>query len=303
MYYFIVNPKSGSGRGRIVWNTIEKELKQQKIPCQAFLLTKPGEAKALASGLSGRQQPAVVVVVGGDGTINEVLNGLSSLEGITFACIPTGSGNDFVRGLGLTRGPLAALESILHPKRIRKINIGSVNDGQYSFAVSAGFGYDAAVCHSVDRSRLKKALNLFHLGRLAYLLTALRLLLTMKRQTLQITVDGGDTLTFRKTYFAAAMNLRYEGGGFMFAPDALPGDDCLDLIVASEISRLRVLYLLPLALLGKHVGHRGVTLIRCKKAALHCAEPLSLHTDGEAPGFESDVTFSLRAEKLSVILE
>ncbi len=318
MYYFIVNPASGSGTGRVIWDRLEKELNRRNVRFQAFLLSKAGEARTLAGGFSGLKGPATLVVVGGDGTVNEVISGLPSFESVTFACIPTGSGNDFVRGLGLERDPLRALGIILHPKEIRRINIGSADGGRLSFAVSAGFGYDAAVCHSVNRSRLKTALNRFRLGRLVYLLTALWQLVTMQRQTLDVTVElppsrmsvrpengapcGVRTYSFEHAYFAAAMNLRYEGGGFMFAPEALPDDDCLDLVVANRISRLRVLYLLPLALSGKHVGHEGVHILRCRKAVLHSPKPLPIHTDGEAPGSACEVTFSLRDEKLPVIV-
>lgn len=302
MYYFIVNPMSGSGKGRIVWNKIQRELSRRNICFRSFLLSRPGEARTLAAGLSGLKQPATVVVVGGDGTVNEVLSGLSSFKNIKFACIPTGSGNDFVRGLGLASSPLEALESILHPKKIRRIDIGSVNSGQYSFAVSAGFGYDAAVCHAVNRSRLKTALNRFRLGKLVYLLTALWQLVTMKRQTIRAVIDNEKTLSFESAYFAAAMNLRFEGGGFMFAPGAVPDDGYLDLIVANRISRLRVLYLLPLAFSGKHAGRDGIHIIRCKKAVLSSAAPFAVHTDGETSGLGKEVTFSLRPEKLAVIL-
>ncbi len=321
MYYFIVNPASGSGKGHFVWKKIKAELERLDVSYRSYLLSGPGEAKKLAQGLSSLKHPATIVAVGGDGTINEIVNGLSSFRHITFACIPTGSGNDFVRGLGLCKNPLEALQRILHPSEIRKINIGCASSrkasskrtakptadsaqapSEFSFAVSSGIGYDAAVCDSVERSRLKTMLNRFHSGKLVYLLTALWQLFTMKRQAFQVTVDDGETHTYQKAYFAAAMNLRYEGGGFMFCPDALPDDDYLDLIIANDISRLRALTLLPRALFGKHVGHRGVHILRCKKAEIMIAKDTCLHTDGEVPGFFRQVVFSLREEKLPVIL-
>jgi diacylglycerol kinase family enzyme len=124
----------------------------------------------------------------------------------------------------------------------------------------------------------------------------------MKKQTLSITTEDGTTHTFDQCYFAAAMNLPYEGGGFMFCPEALPGDDQFDLFIASGISRLKILLLLPLAFFGKHVGFRGIDIIRCKKAEILSPEKLCLHTDGEIPGFYRHVTFSLKEEKLPVIL-
>ena len=305
MYYFIINPASGSGRGLSVWNRIRAELEHLHTEYRFFLLSKRGEAAILARSLSRSAHPCTVVVVGGDGTINEVINGLESFSGITFACIPTGSGNDFVRGLNLEKNPVKALHAILHPQKVRKINIGrtETTSGTYSYAVSSGIGYDASVCDSVQKSTLKKLLNRFRSGKLIYLLTALWQLMTMKRQSFRITADGSRTVTLENAYFAASLNLQYEGGGFRFCPDAQSDDDCIDLIVAYNISRLNALCLLPLALCGKHVGHRGIRIIRCKRAEICCRLPMCVHTDGEIPGYFNRVAFSLHSEKLAVIVE
>jgi len=309
MYYFIINPVSGSGRGAKVWAAVKSELDRLHIDYRAFLLTRPGEARKLAEGFASLTHPATIIAVGGDGTINDILNGLTSFQNITFGCIPTGSGNDFVRGLNLPKDSIAALHMILNPKQIDKINVGcatshfpsAAQPSRFSFAVSSGVGFDAAVCYSVQKSRLKKMLNLFHSGKLIYLFTALWLLLTMKCLTLEVSVDGGPKTTYKNVYFAAAMNLRYEGGGFQFCPDALPGDDYLDLIIACDISRPRVLTVLPLAFSGKHIGHHGVHILRCRKADITAPQKLHLHTDGETPGLYQNFSFTLHKEKLAVI--
>ena len=346
MYCFIVNPVSGSGRGRKIWKSVKAELDRLGIDYRSYLLTKAGEAAALARGISTLEHPVTLVAIGGDGTINEILCGLASFRDITFACIPTGSGNDFIRGLrryaklqemsacptdsrinlpyrqngkakksGYSRNAkssdLSALHAILHAKKTARIDVGRLactdtdshsHAREYAFAVSAGIGFDAAVCYFVLQSRLKKVLNRFHAGKLIYLLTALWQLASMKCQTLSISVDGGEYVTYENAYFAAAMNLSCEGGGFMFAPDALPGDGALDLVIANRISKLRLLTLLPLAFSGRHVGHDGVTILRCRNARIQSQAPLHLHTDGEphAPG--SEIVFSLRNEQLKVIL-
>lgn len=322
MYYFIVNPASGSGRGYSVWKKVEAELKRLGIDYHAYLLSGKGEARQLASGFAGLKRPATVVAVGGDGTINEIINGLSSFENITFGCIPTGSGNDFVRSLALPKDPIEALHCILSPKTITPVNIGRTlhpagGDGagetvpgagvcgahfaSDSFAVSSGVGYDAKVCYLVGKSKLKKALNLFHSGKLIYLVTALWQLFTMRPQTMQLTIDDTETLTYEDVYFIAAMNLPYEGGGFQFCPRALPDDDTLDLIIASGIPRLKILSLLPLAFSGRHIGHKGIHIIRCKKAAVKVQSPVCLHTDGEIPGGYQQAIFTLCETKLPVI--
>ena len=309
MYYFIVNPASGSNRGRSVWKSVKKKLDQAGAAYRSFLLSGQGEARALAASLAASGQPAVIVVGGGDGTINEVINGLYSggldLGHITFGCIPTGSGNDFVRGLGLSRTPGDALSSILHPREIRRINIGKTvcsSRISYSFAVSSGTGFDAAVCNSVLHSKLKTMLNLFHSGKLIYMTTALWQIFTMKRRALTVTIDGNETSMYEKAYFAAAMNLPYEGGGFCFCPDARPDDGYLDLIIVNRISRLRALTILPLAFVGKHIGKPGIHILRCEKARITVSDPLCVHTDGEIPGFYQETEFSLHENKLAVIL-
>lgn len=331
MYYFIVNPASGSGRGRTVWNTVRTELDRNNILYKDFLLSRRGEARALAASLSHSKQPFTLIVVGGDGTINETIDGLFSgldlsverkyskkghtpedilckedrvIPHITFGCIPTGSGNDFVRGLHLAKDPIEALHAILDPKELCPINIGITQSGQKKrfFAVSSGIGFDASVCNCVLHSGLKNALNRFHSGKLVYMFTALWILLTMKRKTLYVTINDGAAQAFPNAYFAAAMNLRYEGGGFLFCPDAKADDGCLDLIVANNISRLRALTVLPLALFGRHTNKRGVTICRCKTATIKTNAPLCVHTDGEIPGFFEEVSFSLHEKKLAVII-
>ena len=307
MYYFIINPASSSGRGITVWKTIEAELKRLKIDYRAFILSRPGEAKQLVSGFAKSPVPITVVAVGGDGTINDCVSGFTSFHNITFACIPTGSGNDFVRGLELNTSALDALHAVLNPKEQRMINIGRttifVNDKEkvFSYAVSSGLGYDAAVCDSIQHSYLKKMLNLFRCGKVVYLLTALWQLITMKRNTMEAVIDG-KPYTFDGTYFAAAMNLRYEGGGFKFCPDALPDDDHIDLLLVDRISRFEALLLLPKAFTGKHVGKKGINIFRCKKAELKYPHPICLHTDGEVCGYYDSVVFELRDEKLNVII-
>lgn len=319
MYYFIINPASGSGHGRIVWNTIQKELDRLGVAYRHFLLRSSGEGTNLAATISASGTPCTIVVVGGDGTIDEVINGLTDFEHITFACIPTGSGNDFVRGLSLNRNPIKALHAILNPTDILPIDIGITDyhkvkshpkesaskEGSFishNFAVSSGFGYDAAVCYEVERSKLKQMLNRFHSGKLVYLLTALWQLLTMERLDFHVTIDEQQTMSCKKAYFAAAMNLCYEGGGFYFCPDALADNGQIDVLIVDGISRLQALCLLPLALKGKHVGHKGIHIVRCKKLEISSPEALCVHSNGEVLGFADQITFSVHEKKLAVIV-
>lgn len=317
MYYFIVNPISGGGRGKKVWAALQRTLEHQSVEYRAWLLRRRGEAREIAASLSKLKHDYTAVIVGGDGTIDEFIDGLGSLDHITLGCIPTGSGNDFVRGLALPTDPAAALDMILHPQAIRRLKVGTIlADSQdssplpqaeprtrcrHSFIVSSGIGFDADVCNGVCRSALKQFLNLFHLGKLIYLTTALRMLISMKQYRMKATLSDGSELSFEKVFFTAVMNLSYEGGGFRFAPDADPEDDCFQVCIAHSLTRRRILCLLPLALDGRHAGKEGVRIFPCRSLTLEFPAPLCLHTDGEVIGFFDRVTFGARPQRLPVI--
>ena len=304
MYYFIVNPSSGCGKGRRVWQLVERELKERHIPFRSCLLHGPGEARNVAAALSDLRQPCTAVILGGDGTINEFLDGLTAYGHIILGCIPTGSGNDFVRGLALERDPLKALEAILHLKSVEELKLGLVRAGEksHTFIVSSGIGFDADVCNGVSRFGLKNLLNWFRVGKLAYLATALRLLVSMKVCPLTITLDDKESQSFDRVFFAASMNMRYEGGGFQFAPMASPSSETFQLCLADSLTRGRILKILPLSFSGGHVGKRGIHILPFQRARIQAASPLCVHTDGEIFGFYDTITIEALPQKLSVIL-
>ena len=306
MYYFIINPKSSSGKGLKIWNKCVSILDARGVKYQPFFLEGPGDATRIAAYIYESLTPCTAIVLGGDGTINEFLTGLPGFDGITFAYIPTGSGNDFARDMNLPPRPEDLLEMILDGQNTRTINVGitASGDESRSFAVSSGIGFDAAVCHACISGdlRIKKLLNTLHLGKLIYLVNALRMLFSMHFFRMRVITDDGQTLTFDKVCFAAAMNTRFEGGGFMFAPQASPEDDALDLIIAEGLPKWKILMLLPTAFSGRHVHHKGIHIIRCGRADISADLAQCVHTDGEHFGFCKKVSFSLRPERLKMIV-
>ena len=304
MYYFLVNPASSSGHGRGIWESVEKHLKADHVSYKAHFLTRPGEATLLSHTITTEDPYAVLVVVGGDGTINEAVNGIASMDTMTFACIPTGSGNDFCRGLRLPRDPMEALSHILHPGHVARINVGYVSDGkkEQRFAVSAGIGFDAEVCYKAGQSRLKPFLNRLGLGSLVYTAVAVKSLLSMKQPHLRIRMDQEPVLDCPKSYFAAFMNLPYEGGGYQFVPNADPSDNRLDLCAAHGLSRLRVLVSLPLAMAGRHTNIPGIEIRSGSVIQVQSSTSLCVHCDGEHFGFADKIMVQPCREKLSVIV-
>lgn len=302
LYHFIVNPNASSGFGKEVWNKVEPILKDKKIDYQVYFTKYQRHAEKLTASITADEQPHTLVVLGGDGTIGEVVSGIRCPEKITLGYIPIGSGNDFARGLELTKNYEEAIEQILHPQHIQKLNLGvtEYENTKRRFAVSSGFGYDATICQEVCVSRLKRFLNRIKLGKLAYVGLSISCLIRCTPKKMKITLDDGRVLEFKQTFFATAMNLPYEGGGCKFCPDARSDDDMLDLIVVADVPKLQALLILPTVFAGKHTHLKGVHIYRCKSAELESEIPLVLHTDGETVFPETAV--SMHLEKASVQL-
>ncbi len=303
MYTFIVNANSRSGLGRKIWEKIEKKLQALEIPYQVFFTLPHHRTKSLIRELTSDNIEHTLVIVGGDGTVNEVINGISYPAKITLGYIPTGSGNDFARGLQLPTDPMLALDLILSHRNIRGMDIGelSYKEKNRRFVVSSGFGFDAAICHEVVVSHWKSKLNRLKLGKLVYVIVALRQWFHLKPKEASITLDGKTTHTFKRCYFITSMNLPYEGGGFMFAPTADPSDGKLSICVLADLSKWKMLLLLPTALWGKHVHFKGVYTYTCDQIHIQSQKPRALHTDGEPLYLQRDVTLRCLPEQLHII--
>ena len=115
MYYFIVNPSSRSGHGKEVWQTVEEILDQEDVEYRVYFTAHRYHATKLAQEITAQNTRLTLVAIGGDGTVNEILNGIRDFSTVTFAYIPTGSGNDFARALGLPSDTAEAVNNILHP--------------------------------------------------------------------------------------------------------------------------------------------------------------------------------------------
>lgn len=303
MYHFIVNPKSSSDKGIRKWKLIEAELKKRKTTYQVYFTKHEGHAVCLSGMICKKYETPFLIAVGGDGTANEVIGGIIDITKVTFGYIPTGSSNDLARAMGIPKDPLKTLALILAPKNFLPMNVGIVSSGMDSkrFAVSTGIGYDAAICHEALHSKLKKVLNKVKLGKLTYLGIALKQLILLKPAPLELTLDSGKVLVFKKVFFATLMNHKYEGGGFMFCPGADAADDFLDICVIEQMPKWKVLRLLPTAFDGNHIGHKGVHIYRFKKAHIKTPQPLPVHADGESFSHQSEIEICLLKERLKCV--
>lgn len=303
MYTFIANPNARSGLGLKLWKEIEAIL-QQKNVCYQVLFTKyQHHATSLVRDLTSDLERHTIIVLGGDGTINEVINGITRLDKVTLGYIPLGSSNDFARGLGLPTDFKKALDNILTPSHYTYMDIGILNyeDKCRRFAVSTGIGFDADVCHQVMVTPLKSFLNRLKLGKLTYTGVALHRLLAMKPVQMTVTLDDNRQINYKNVYFAAAMNLRFEGGGFNFCPKADCTDGKLDIIVIADLPKLKILALLPTAFKGWHTIFKGIHISSCKRIDIVSERALPVHADGEPVFRQTNITARLEPEKLRII--
>ena len=309
MITFIVNEASGRGRGGKIWRALRREMLEQELPFRAWCTRSSGEATALAQlACQDAQELQKLVVVGGDGTVNEVLNGISDFAQIALGVVPIGSGNDFVRGLGLPRDPRAALERVFAASGDARIDLGQVCvDGQAPrhFGISAGIGMDAWVCAQVDASRAKAGLNRFGLGSFSYGLMTLSAAWNLETANGNVTFTtpyGRHRQDLSNLIFLACMNFPWEGGGVPIAPEASAVDGCFSVCFAENLERSQVFAKLPLLALGRHPHTEGVTLLKASRVEVQLEMPLYVHADGEVPGRVRRVTFDVLPQKLRVLV-
>ena len=307
MYYFIVNPGSQTGKAKNLWHDLEDRLKGAGIDYKVSFTTIQNNAEKIAARIC-QDHPEMkrIVIAGGDGTINEGLNGLYGYDSFILGYIPMGSSNDFARGLGIPQDPVSVMENTIHPKRCIHIDNGLVisEDGDIvrKFGVSSGIGYDAEICEKALHSKLKNFLNKFGLGKLVYYMIGLALIFTSKARKATVIIDGKRTIKCNRLLFVASMNMRYEGGGMPMAPAANPYDGKITACVAHDISRLKHLFLMTKIIKGKHVNYKGVDQITAKTIEVKADAPMTIHTDGEIVGKNDHVTFSVFPEKIKMII-
>ncbi|MCQ2492098.1 MAG: diacylglycerol kinase family lipid kinase [Lachnospiraceae bacterium] len=309
MLYFIINLKSRAGKGAGIIKRLEKTLTERGINYRIYLTRKAGDAAVFASKLSGGPKKRTVIVLGGDGTLNEFLNGLKHPENICLGYIPLGSGNDFARGMKISKNIEKEMGRILDAVDSagagasgatgvsgassadgtlkvahKKLDFGVLHcpDGTSKrFFVSCGVGYDAKVCVKVEQSRLKPLLNRIGLGKLIYLILGLRYLINAETYHATLTLDGEDVLSGDQFLFVSWQNQPYEGGGFYFSPKAVANDGFLDVCVAKGIPKWKIPFIIPLAKFGFHTRCKGVYQFRCKEAVIFSDQKNYVHTDGE----------------------
>ncbi len=280
-FYFIINPVSGKGKGAALGRRLETKLKTTQMDYRVVYTKAPAHAIELAR--KGAKEADVIVTVGGDGTLNEALNGMYD-SGKTAAIIPVGTGNDFVRALKIPTDFEESFALLLKGNR-KKIDVGRVNGRLFHNGL--GIGFDARV--------VEKGLHVKYLrGNAFYLYSVLAVLLSYN--PVEITIEADDFKSKSDYFLITVANGVSLGGGFYLTPDALMDDGYFDICLIQNMPVLSVLNNLLKVYSGKHKYDPRVDIIRAKKVTLTSDVGFAAHVDGEL--------ISLNLKKLNVeILE
>ena len=293
----IINPYAGNGRTEKLWPDIEIALKQsigsfqtEQTACQgdAVLLTR----KALEDGTTR------IVAVGGDGHLNEVLNGFIQNDvqlnpQATLSFVMSGTGCDFQRSLGISGKWQTAVEK-LKDAPIREIDVGKVSYTAADktkqiryFDNIASFGLSGAVDHYIDNSMLGNFLG----GTMLFLWATIKTVFTHPNQTILYRIDDGPQEEIC-TRLGLLANGRYFGGAMHAAPQAELDDGLLDLLMLKEISLAKFLWHLPKIYRGTHLELPEIYFRKVRKFTAISSEQVILDIDGESPGY-LEATFEI----------
>jgi len=297
----IVNPAAGEGRAQRLRPWLQQRLKFAGSGARIVESRAPGHARELALHAADGGHDRVVAV-GGDGTVQEVVNGLLESEtGLPLGILAGGSGNDLARSLALphraTDALAVALGAMTQEIDILRATRGSGSTASHRyFAAAGGMGFDAQVASAMARARRR-----WQHGRLGYALTTLRELVRFRNRRVQITLQtaDGEQVLDRCVLFVAVANGMYYGGGMQICPEASLADGWFDVCVVGDISRIEAVRQLPGLYGGHHVNHPAVEFVRATSAHIEGEPGTMVHLDGEPFG-TLPLRIELRQQALAV---
>ncbi|HJX03922.1 MAG TPA: diacylglycerol kinase family protein [Dehalococcoidia bacterium] len=296
----IVNPMAGAGKTVKLLPSIKDILNNQGLDYDCKITEAPGHAVFLAQD-AVKNGYKIIISAGGDGTINEIVNGINNANGlnsISLGIISIGTGADYIRTVGIPRYYMDACKKFSNPVT-KKVDIGLVeyckNNARSSrlFVNFAGLGFDAEI---VKRTTMKYK----SLGKVsAYLLALFTTLVAYKNKnvTLQINSD-------KHSYSICTVimgNGKYGGGGMMTTPGASVQDGLLDVLIVGNLSKFDLLKSLPTIYNGTHLSHPKVILKQAVAIEVNSELDMPIQADGEIIG-ETPARFSVLPSALNLIV-
>ena len=296
----IVNPVAGAYSTRRKWPRISNLLKYVGLSFDYEYTEGVGHAIELAR-VAASDGYRYIVAVGGDGTVNEVANGIlysTSPSETSLGVVSTGTGSDFVRSVGIPRNYTTACSSLTSSRR-RLIDVGVVefkNKGQTLqrfFVNVAGVGFDATVVETTEK--LPKYLG----GTIPYLAGLLMSLFSYRNKSVVLNIGG--RVEAKRILNVVVANGGYVGGGMHIAPQAELNDNLLDVVTIGDIGKFELLKALPTVYKGTHINHSKVRMEKATHITIESSERLLVYADGELLG-ECPASFWVMPSSLSLVV-
>ena len=297
----IVNPVAGAYSTRRKWPLISKLLERIGISFDFEYTQGVGHAIELAQAAASDGGYRYLVAVGGDGTVNEVANGIlhsTAADSTALGIVSTGTGSDFVRSVGIPRRYTDACSCLTSQRRLT-IDVGVVEcqiGGRISqrfFVNTAGVGFDAAVVEKTER------VPKYFGGTIPYLAGLTRTLFGYHNKPIVARV--GDEVVGGKVLNVVVANGGYFGGGMHVAPEADLGDSLLDVLVIGDMGKFELLRALPTVYKGTHVNHPKVSMKKASRVTIESPERILVYADGELLG-ECPASFWVVPAALSIVV-
>ncbi len=293
---FIVNEKSGNGKGAKVWRKIQSEL---SVPYDMFVTTYEKEAIKIAEQIKSdsnfNRTPVLLIGIGGDGTYHEILNGIQGAKYIILGAVCAGSGNDFKRAYGQFDHAKQIEQYMNHATTLAQ-DAGKIEVHKQTihFVNNSGIGFDATVALEANDSNVKKAFNRVFLGKLCYVYYLVKCLFTFKPFKLDVFMDG-QIKSFQNVWFVTASNQPYFGGGMKISPSSKTDDGLVELTVVHNLNKYKLLFIFITVFFGKHTYFKEVEQLTSSSFTIHMNDNYPMHADGEILLIEtnnSPITFS-----------
>lgn len=301
-FYLIYNPKSGGSKSALNRHKVFDELTANGV---SFNIHDTDDTdtfgKTTAAIAEGHRK---FIIVGGDGTMNQAVNAIFKQSrvpttDITLCLIPFGTGNDWIRTVGIPSDYREAAKLPKHGKPFiqdvgRVVYQGPEGPETHYFANIAGFGYDAYVNRNTNESAAKS-----NIGKFSYLYTLFKCLLRYKHTQARITVDEKTVETI--LYSGNVGKCKYNGNGMMQVPHADPTDGQLAVTLIKNIGKVGITLETPNLYNGTFIKNRHVEILSGKQVYVESTPPVELECDGESLGF-SPFTFDLVRLSLKILV-
>jgi diacylglycerol kinase (ATP) len=280
---FLVNPAAGNGETGQRWAELAHLAAEAGLRGETLFSEAPGHLTELA-GRAVSSGARRLVVVGGDGTINEAVNGIlpTASPGLELAVVPRGTGDDFARSLGLPTQPEEALR-VAAEGELRTIDAGRASFRDWDGSPAEGYFVNFAGAGISGAIARRGAATSRRMGaKPAYLWATVAVFARWKSVPMRVQLD--DATRSAVLYEVLVANGSYTAGGMRVAPDAVPDDGQFDTILIGDFTKAEFAVTFPKIYRGTHVGHRKVDVVRASTVAVSADEPLPVVLDGEQPG-------------------